>query len=94
MQKRRLQQLLLKLKSYSRKGNILVYLNPIAYSCAVFNRKGRAMLIFVYISLEAEELFLIHLTNMFYNVFNENSTKKFMCKIDLLITTELRFNVL
>ena len=55
-------------------------------SCVVFNRKGRAMLICVYISLEAEELFLIHLTNMFYNVFNENSTKKFMCKIDLLIT--------
>ena len=58
----------------------------------MFNRKGRALFTFVYISLEAEELlFSIHLTILecFIMHFNENSTKKFMCDIDLLITIEL-----
>ena len=51
-------KLFLKLKSYSRKGNNLVYLkiNSIIYFSTVFNRKGRALFTFVYISLEAEEL--------------------------------------
>ena len=49
-------KLLLKLKSYSRKGNNLVYLKSIAYFSVEFNRKGRALFTFVYISLEAEEL--------------------------------------
>ena len=49
-------KLLFKLKSYSRKGNNLVYLKSIAYFSVEFNRKGRAMFTFVYISLEAEEL--------------------------------------
>ena len=48
--------LLLKLKFYSRKGNNLVYLKSIAYFSVEFNRKGRALFTFVYISLEAEEL--------------------------------------
>jgi len=53
-----------------------------AYFSAVFNREGRALLTFVYISLEAEELlFWIHLkiVECFIMYFNENSTKKFMC---------------
>jgi len=50
-------KLLLKLKSYSRKGNNLVYLKiNLAYFSVELNRKGRALFTFVYISLEAEEL--------------------------------------
>jgi len=50
-------KLLLKLKSFSRKGNNRVYLKEfIAYFSVVFNSKGRALYTFVYISLEAEEL--------------------------------------
>ena len=52
-------KLLLKLKSYSRKGINLVYLKPILssiYFSVEFNRKGRALFTFVYISLEAEKL--------------------------------------
>jgi len=49
-------KLLLKLKSYSRKGNNLVYLKFNSIFSVEFNRKGRALFTFVYIYLEAEEL--------------------------------------
>ena len=83
MQKRIAVQLSIKLllkKSYSRKGNNLVYLkiNSIFFIVEL-NRKGRALFTFVYISLEAEELLSKNIFECFIMYFNENSTKTSLC---------------
>ena len=74
--------MLLKLKSYSRKGYKRVNLKSIAYFSVELNRKGRALFTFVYISIWSRRTFILNSFKniwVFFMYFNENSTKEFMC---------------